>query len=95
MAESQQLIITVFSASSRIFLRSVSITFPVQHQDFINFRYKMLGGVTRSLLKSQDVQQLLQVPSLAKISQVWASEWVSVHGGQGSPYTRKVQSALR
>jgi hypothetical protein len=53
----------------------------------------MLRGVTRSLLKkSQDVQQLLQAPSLAKVSQEWASEWVSV---QGSPYTRKVQSALR
>ena len=35
----------------------------------------MLGGVTRSFLKqSQDAQQLLQVTSLTKISQVWASE---------------------
>jgi len=58
----------------------------------------MFGVVAKRIVKqSQNVQQLLpfgqvQLQALSKMS---SSEWVDLYGGYGSPYTRKVQSALR
>ena len=51
----------------------------------------MLGGVVRSLPR----MLVPDVPAMQRISRMLSTQWMSVHGGQGSPYTRKVQSALR
>ena len=59
----------------------------------------MFGGLARSVAKQgqQHVHHLLPVGQVQLLAQAKMSnsEWVDLYGGFGSPYTRKVQSALR